>query len=572
LIKPIDFFMKLFNLSSKIQRRLMIILMASVVFICFIQTLKNGFVSDDGANYVENINYRGLSPSHLYWMLTTFHDANFHPFAWLTLAMDYVVWEMNPAGYHLTNLILHVLNTVLFYFLINALLHRTVTVSHSKLSGVEISAAMGALYFAIHPLRVETVAWVSTRGDVLCGFFYLITILAYLRMSASPSISERRKWYLIAVLFFLFSLLSRAWGITLPLVLLILDAYPLGRVDVRKGKISMYKSLLKEKTPFVVLALGTAILAFWAKKGSMMVVKDHGVVERFLQAMYGLCFYFWKTVLPARLSPFYLLDKNIHFMTPKYLLCTVFVCGITAGLFVMRRRWPWAITAWLCYALIVSPLLGFVQSGPQIAADRYTYISCLPFGVLAGAGIHRVWAAKCIKAVTSVECLIPVSLICLVLVTLFALSFRQTRIWFNNQTLLDHVLKLDSEHSIAYYDRGLLREKQGDSKGAFSDYTNVIRLDPEHSRAFNNRGVLRKKQGDLAGAIADFNAAIRLKPASPEAYANRGGIRLSQNDLEGAVQDFGIALEVASKSWPHRARLEQALAEIQVSLKQHDNR
>jgi Flp pilus assembly protein TadD len=564
--------MKQLNISGKSQSRLLIILIASVVFVCYFQTLNSGFVWDDVSNYIENFNYRGLSPSHLYWMFTTFYDANYHPLAWLTLGIDYVLWGMNPAGYHLTNLVLHILNAILFYFLIAAFLKRTVAVSNTSLLGVQTSAFIGALFFAIHPLRVETVAWVSTRGDVLCCFFYLITIIAYVRMSDKKSTIDRRKWFLLALLFFILSLMSRAWGITLPLVLLILDAYPLRRFDFNSGTTSSYKRLLIEKIPFALLALGAGILAFWAKKGSMSTVVEHDIVGRFMQAMYGLCFYIWKIVAPVRLSPYYLLDKTFNPMTPKYFLCVLSVFGITAGLFVMRRRWPWAITAWSCYALIISPLLGFVQSGPQIAADRYTYISCLPFGVLVGAGMHKLWTAWHKEYLSSAACMAAVTVVCVVLLALSVLSFRQTRIWYNSRTFLDYVLKLDPGNSIAYYDRGLLREKQGDPNGAIADYTNVIRLDPEHARAFNNRGVLREIQGDLTAAIGDFNSAIGLKPFSPEAYANRGVIRLSQDDPQRAVQDFTKALEVASANWPGRARVEQVLANIKTKLKKYDNK
>ena len=170
--------------------------MVVIVFVCYLPTLNNGFVWDDNYNLVENKSYRGLSFSHLNWMFTTFHDANYHPLAWLTLGFDFVLWRMNPAGYHLTNLILHILNTMLFYHLIVAFMRRSNSIGPTAvLFMIRASAAVGALFFAVHPLRVETVTWVSARGDVLCGFFYLLTMIAYLRMVDDEEVSIRRKWF-----------------------------------------------------------------------------------------------------------------------------------------------------------------------------------------------------------------------------------------------------------------------------------------------------------------------------------------------------------------------------------------
>ena len=599
--------MKILNLFGKSNSRLLIILTISIVFAVFLPILNNGFVWDDTHNIIENFNYRGISPSHTYWMFTTFHDANYHPLAWLTLGIDYVLWGMNPAGYHLTNLVLHILNAILFYYLILVFLRRNGLVDSSlNNTDARLSAIIGTLFFAVHPLRVETVAWVSTRGDVLCGFFYLITIIAYARMSDKKSTIDRRKWFLLSILFFIFSLLSRAWGITLPFVLLILDVYPLRRFDFRSETPSSFKSLLTEKIPFALLALCAGVFAFWAKKGSMLMVADHGVAGRFMQAMYGLCFYIWKTLVPIQLSPYYALNKTFNPLELKYILCALSVFAVTIGLIVMRHRWPWAIAAWCCYAVIVSPLLGFVQSGPQIVADRYTYISCLPFGILAGAGMHRLLIECHKKGLNSMSFISAVSSIMVCLIALSILSCRQTRVWHDNIKLWTHVIRLDPSNYIAYnnrgvifkeneekltmaladyntaillnpedasayYHRGLLLEGQGDLVGAVSDYTNVIRLDPKNAEAFNNRGGLLKKKGDLAGAIADFNIAIRLNPFSPEAYANRGIIRIDQNDNKKAVKDLTKALEVAQANWQHRARVEKILADIQERLKGNNN-
>jgi cytochrome c-type biogenesis protein CcmH/NrfG len=354
-------------------------------------------------------------------------------------------------------------------------------------------------------------------------------------------------------------------------VLLILDLYPLQRFRRSVRPIFSVKQIWFEKIPFVLMALGAMIAAFHAKKVSMKMLAQHGVADRVMQAAYGLCFYLWKTVIPTRLSSFYLLDKSFDPLTPKYILCAVFVFSVTAGLIGMRRRWPWALAAWACYVVIVSPLLGFIQSGPQVVAERYTYIACMPFGVLAGAGMFSLWEGRLKEIWPSTVFVTALAVVLAGLVCLSTLSFRQSRIWYNDYTFMNHVIALDPANAAAYYYRGVSRERVGDTQGALADYNRAIRLDPDHAKAYNNRGAIRKDRGDLAGALKDFNHAIRLEPHTPEAYANRGMVRQAQRDFDGAVQDFKRALEVASGNWAYRATVENSLARILAGIPNNDN-
>ena len=562
---------------------MILVLVAAAVGACYLPTLSNGFVWDDTYNYTGNDRYRGLSWTHLKWMWTTFHDGNYHPLVWMSFRLDFVLGGLNPAGYHATNLLLHLANAVGLYFLILAFL-RPAQVNGGREFVTRVSAAVGALFFAVHPLRVEAVAWLSARGDLLCGFFYLLTILGYLRMAAAQADAGRRRRYGLTLLFFGLSLLSRAWGMTLPLLLLLLDLYPLNRWGPAGGRRAAFRRIVLEKVPFAILALGAALLALAAKKGSMLSVAEHGVVNRILQAAYGLCFYLGKTILPAGLSPSYILDQNIRFLAPRFVLCLLGVAGFTAALVFMRRRWPWALAAWSWYAVTVSPLLGLVQSGPQIAADRYTYIACLPFAVLAAAGVQRLWIAGSGLKRFSPGRLGAMAVIGTGLIVLGVMSFRQTRIWrddlvfwnyvldqnprhymaYNNRgvffqermkaldkALQDYTAAIDlyPEYVEAYYNRGLLHELRGDLEAAAADYSRIVKLDPRHARAYNNRGAIRRLQGDSAAALKDFDRAILLAPLSPEAYANRAMLRLSQNDLAAAVDDLVKALAVAPEKW-----------------------
>ena len=591
----------LFKPVGKSKTVFPVVLIIVVVFLVYLPTLNGGFLWDDDVNIVDNFNFRGFSASHLRWMFTTFHDGNYHPLCWMTFGFDFVLWGLNPAGYHLTNLLLHLSNAALFYFLIVLFLRRVhIPVADNNLFGVQSGAFVGALFFAIHPLRVESVAWISTRGDLLCCLYYMLSIIAYVKMAQKQAAGDRRKWLLISLILFILSLLSRAWGITFPLVLLILDIYPLRRFTWGGKFTASQKMVLAEKIWFLMFALAAGILAFLAKKVDMLVVTEYGIFDRFVQAAYGISFYIFKTIVPVRLSPLYFLDKSFDPMALKYILCVFFVIGIMAGLFAMRKKWPWAITSWFCYVVIVSPLLGFVQSGPQVAADRYTYISCLPFGVLAGAGMFKLWTMQQKKALFPAMQHAAVCGSLLFVALMSVLSLYQTRVWKDGGTLWSRVIQVDPDNYIAYNDRGNFYSDTGDPVRALKDYNTAIRLKPDFNPAFYNRAVLRHQLGNLSGALADYNtvirlnpksveaytnrgslfhqkmhmdraladynAAIRLNPSSPEAYFNRGVIRQAQDDFGGAIQDLNRALEVATAGWPHRAWGERRLNNVRKRM------
>ena len=526
-------------------------LLVLVVFACFLPTLGNDFVAwDDDLTFTENPNYRGLSPAHLRWMLTTLHGGHYQPLSWITLALDYVVWGMNPIGYHLTSLVLHAANAILCYLVIAALLARATR--HG--AGVRAAAALGALFFAIHPLRVESVAWASERRDVLSGFFYLVAVLAYLRMQESA----RRPWFVVSIGAFVLSLLSKAWGITLPVVLLALDCYPL-----RRG---LRARVLLEKVPYGLIALGFGVLAFRAQAPieAMRTLAQHGVIARVAQAAYGLWFYLGKTVVPLGLCPLYLLELRLDPMRPRYVLAISGVLGLTGGLVLLRRRAPGLLTAWVCYAVIVSPVLGFVQTGPQIAADRYTYLACLPWAVVAAGGLAALAEARAAGRLRSGVWYMALGASAATLVVLGALTFEQTRFWKDSRTLWEHVLRIDPTNYVAYTNRGYLRDEAGDQRGALADYDTALAIHPGYALAYYDRGTARKALGDLAGAMTDLSAAIQFNPRDPRAWNNRGWAREATGDLAGAAADYAEALRRAPEDFPGRAMIADNLAAVRA--------
>ena len=321
--------------------------------------------------------------------------------------------------------------------------------------------------------------------------------------------------------------------------------------------------------------------------GEMRTLGQHGVGARVMQAAYGLMFYLWKTVLPVDLSPLYLLRPDFDPTAARYLLCGSAVVAASLALIWMRRRWPWALAAWTAYIVILSPVLGFLQTGPQLAADRYTYLACLPWALLAGAAVYQL---PPLRRPAGIAAMVTI------LVTFCVLTFRQTRVWTNAITLWDHALRIDPSNyvadvdrgwlqlqrgdldgalayyeaalranpqfALAYRDRAFARHQRGDLQGAIADYTTSLQLEP-HAAAYFNRGLARHALGDIDGALADYTESLRLNANDPQAYNNRGMLRRPRGDPSGALSDFEQALAVAPPAWPYRAQTEDNLREAQ---------
>jgi len=278
----------------------------------FLPTLQNGFVWDDTTNFLSNPHYRGLGLEKLRWMFTVFPGEHYIPLTWMTLGLDYLLWGMDPAGYHLTNLLFHVATAVAFYFLTMKLL-RLAAGGVAEDKAVWVGAAFAALLFAVHPLRVESVAWITERRDVLSGLLYVLTVLAYLR--ASDRAGRGARWYWVSVVLFSSALLSKSMAVSVPVVLLILDVYPLRRLG---GPIGWWNASVRhvytEKIPFVLLAGVASAVVFAAQSPSpaMASLDQTSPLDRLVISGYALGFYLWKTVAPLNLSPLYELPTTIN--------------------------------------------------------------------------------------------------------------------------------------------------------------------------------------------------------------------------------------------------------------------
>jgi tetratricopeptide (TPR) repeat protein len=485
------------------------VLVFALVWLAFGPALGADFVHfDDDLVLLLNPHFRGFAGEQLGWMFTTGYVGHYQPLTWLTFALDWTAAGLDPARFHGTNVLLHALTGVAFYFVALELLKRAVP---GATAGRRVAAALAAaLLFAAHPLRAESVAWVTERRDVLSSALLLVAVYAWLRaapaqagrfgagrgaavtalalggagmflagvdldprygtfslrglgpggialaaicLGAAGVVVSRGRggaaWYALALSALALSLLSKAWGIVFPAVVLILDVWPLRRLRSLRDA----PALVIEKLPFVGLSAMFMATARWAQAsqaGTMKSLAEHSLVERGLQSAYGLVWYPLKTAAPLALAPIYELPATLSASEPRFLVPLIVVPVVTLALVLLARRAPALLASWAAFVVIVSPVLGLAQSGPQLVADRYSYLSCLPFALLvAGA-----WLARPAR---------PLATGVLVLLVLASgwLTYVQVGYWRSDAALWERAHALRPDSPVALYQLGAEYERQG---------------------------------------------------------------------------------------------------------------
>lgn len=425
---------------GELSGRLAVLLLVALGLLAFAPVYRNELVDwDDPQNLVHNDGFKGFGSHHLRWMFTTYHGGHYHPLTWLSFAFDYRVWGGTAVGYHLTNVLLHLATAIALFAVTRQLIGSTLRTRNDPTalghlaganaksglvdaddqfqSQISIPAAfVAAAVFAVHPLRVESVAWATERRDVLSGLMLLLAVYSYIRAATLSARDGRYLWLMLSVGWYLASLLSKAAGIILPAALLILDVFPLqrwswrgnrrwkwrgdrrvksrGRQHGRDADDAGLRSLLLEKLPFAGLAVMFAVIAARAQAaaGAMWSLQEHPLSLRIGQAFYGIVFYIAKTFWPLSLSPLYEQDPGATPLDWQNVLAALIACAFTAIAIVVRRKHPALLTAWLLYLVILSPVLGIFQSGPQLVADRYSYLACMPLAVLIGWCVAILWS------------------------------------------------------------------------------------------------------------------------------------------------------------------------------------
>ncbi|MCL4873075.1 tetratricopeptide repeat protein [bacterium] len=492
---------------------------AIAAFALYLPSLGFDFVDWDDPAYVsENPDIQGID---LKWAFTAVVVGTWIPLTFLSFALDYAVWGLDPLGYHLTNTILHSANVFLVAFLAARLAGRR---GGLGAGGIFLMALSAGLLFGLHPLRAESVAWVSERKDVLNAFFFLLGLHAYLGYAENKKASS----YVLTLVLFVLSLLSKPMTVTMPLVLLILDYYPLERLK-REG----WKRPLIEKLPFLMLSLAAGLMTIWSQGKAVMPPEALPFADRIHIAARGYLFYIYKSVIPAGLAPLYPRDfaSGLNLSAVLYLAA---LAAITI-LALYLRRWSKAfISAWACYAVTLLPVIGLMQVGRQAAADRYTYIPAIGLAILVSAAAG--WIVK--RNSKSLPAVLALVLAASGLLSFFA--FKQEMIWKNPVSLWSRQIEVFPSHSQGYVNRSAAYVALGMNESAIED---LRKMSPESGHGYFNRGNAYLTLGRFDLAIPDLDKAIELEPNTLPAYSSRGSALVNAGRFREGISDFTVVLD-----------------------------
>lgn len=489
-----------------------------------------GFVNWDDQEYVTANPgvQRGLSLAGLRWSFTTFACANWHPLTWLSLQLDYSLHGLDPAGYHVTNLLLHMGSVVALF------------VALWQMTGALGRSACVAALFAVHPLHVESVAWVSERKDVLSTFFGMLALCAYGRYSA------RHTWgtYLALLLALACSLLAKPMLVTLPCVLLLLDYWPLARFPFAPPREqapapgASTGALVVEKLPLAALALAACIVTLQAQgqAGAVMSLEDIPFRQRAMNAVVTPVAYLGRTVWPAHLSPYYPHPGEGLSLARTLAACTL-LAAITAGAFLLRRRCPYVVVGWLWYLGTLVPVLGLVQVGGQAGADRYTYVPLIGIFLLVAWGVPDLLGRLARPAL-----LVPAAGVLLLALT--ELTARQVRVWSTSETLWSHAARVEAPNYMAQLMLGNHYLDQGRVAEAEAHFRNAIAIEPRWSIAhFALAGVL-DRAGRPAEAEEHYRIVAEQHPERPAPWLHLATVCRAQGKLDDAARYYEEVLRL----------------------------
>jgi len=531
-------------LPSRARTALLTALLAGATLAVFCRTLTHEFVDwDDPAYVTKNDDVRnGLSPAGVRHAFTDLRTGNWHPLTMLSHMLDVQLFGMKPAGHHLTNVLLHTANTLLLFWLLK------------RMTGAELPSALVAALFALHPLHVESVAWVSERKDLLSTLFGFLTMLAYLRYVEHRSLGR----YLLTLGMFTLGLMSKPMLVTLPFVLLLLDYWPLGRFTA--GSVLEPRRVLRattEKIPFFALAFALSVITFFAQRGAKTVqsLETFPLDIRLANAAVAYVGYLVKMFWPRALAALYPHPGNTLPLW-QVIGASLALLAISVTVLGMRRRHPCLLVGWLWYLGTLVPVIGIVQVGPQAMADRYTYVP------LVGVFLMLSWGgAAALKKYDWPDK--TVTTLCIVtLAALAVCSTRQLRHWRDSIALFRHATEVTSQNVWAHTNLSVALARAGRPYEAVVHARHAVRIEPRSAGLWVNLGGILFQQGRLSDAVAACSHALRLKPDSDDAHANLARALVRQGKLAEAAAHYSAALTIQPDAAVYHNNLGEVLATL----------
>ena len=505
-------------MSLKTQVLIIYVSLVAITLAVFWQVNQFNFVSFDDYVYVTHNSdiQSGITLEGIRWAFSTTHAEFWHPLTWLSLMLDYQLYGLNAGGYHITNLVLHILSTLLIFWFFN------------HMTGAIWKSAFVAALFALHPLHVESVAWVAERKDVLSAFWGMLTLCLYVYYIEKPVIRR----YLFVLFGFICALMSKSVVITLPAIMILLDYWPLRRFQSHKGNLFLWQ--LKEKTPFFVLSGVFVILTFYAHfKAS---VKYYPFYYRIVNAPVAFVTYLEKTFWPHDMACFYPLSLQLpNWQIYGSVLLIIFISGAVIAL---AKRFPYLFVGWLWYAITILPVIGIIKISAFAMADRYHYLPSIGIAIMLAWGIPSLIKSEKIRR----NILLPAEIAFVVIVAI--VSGKQCGYWKNSLELANHALRVTKDNDVAHAILAYALFEKGRLQEAIEQANEAIRLNPNHDRAYEDRAVFHFTLGQYQSAIKDINEAVRLKPDYAPRYYLRGNMLKTLGQYQSAIHDYNEAIRL----------------------------
>jgi tetratricopeptide (TPR) repeat protein len=547
-------------------------LLVLAVIVVYGQSIKYDFITTDDYLYVTNNPHvkAGLTCESVRWAFTSMEVSNWHPLTWISLMIDYRLSGMNPSSYHATNIVLHALNAVLLLLVLR------------RLTGSLYRSAFVAALFALHPIHVESVAWISERKDVLSTMFWFLGIWAYLLYLRKPSAGR----YGAVMGAFVMGLMAKPMLVSFPITLLLLDIWPLRRLAVGSQRSRPPLRLFLEKVPLFALSIVSCFLTFWAQKagGAVAQLNDVPFNFRMMNAVVSYVIYLGKMIWPLNLAIFYPHPMNT-LEGWKIVACLIALAGMTYYSILTHAKRAYVTFGWLWYVITLAPVIGIVQIGSQGLADRYTYVPFIGIFVIIAWGapdlVGRFWGAEPEARRRSTMVLRTVAV--MALLALASLAYGQVRFWKDDITTWTHAVEVAPGVAFSEYNLGRSLHMQHRDDEAMIHYRQAVRIDPNRFDAYNNLGIIFMDRGAYDEAESALESALRAKPDFAKAYYNMGlllcrmkrfsesfhyyteAIRLDPEDKEIRTKlasshcDYGIALA-------GQGNVDEAIRQFKIAL------